>query len=194
MMRVSNIRRSTMNFQKEDLYLVVEGEVDEIFLNKILSFIPSKYNVRVRVANGNGNIPIHVNILKKIYSYSKIMVLYDLDANTNMEDLKRYLKNKQVNLKEEDIFFVNPCVEYLIALTKEVNTDKFRNKRDYSEIFKKYFGIGEYAGHIPQVENIVDQLTINDYNNFVDNLRKISSNDNVLPSTNFYKFIERIKK
>ena len=36
MMRVSNIRRSTMNFQKEDLYLVVEGEVDEIFLNKIL--------------------------------------------------------------------------------------------------------------------------------------------------------------
>ena len=194
MMRVSNIRRSTMNFQKEDLYLVVEGEVDEIFLNKILSFIPSKYNVRVRVANGNGNIPIHVNILKKIYSYSKIMVLYDLDANANMEDLKRYLKNKQVNLKEEDIFFVNPCVEYLIALTKEVNTDKFRNKRDYSEIFKKYFGIGEYAGHIPQVENIVDQLTINDYNNFVDNLRKISSNDNVLPSTNFYKFIERIKK
>lgn len=194
MMRVSNIRRSTMNFQKEDLYLVVEGEVDEIFLNKILSFIPSKYNVRVRVANGNGNIPIHVNILKKIYSYSKIMVLYDLDANTNMEDLKRYLKNKQVNLKEEDIFFVNPCVEYLIALTKEVNTDKFRNKRDYSELFKKYFGIGEYAGHIPQVENIVDQLTINDYNNFVDNLRKISSNDNVLPSTNFYKFIERIKK
>lgn len=194
MMKVSNIRRSTMNFQKEDLYLVVEGEVDEIFVNKILSFIPSKYNVRVRVANGNGNIPIHVNILKKIYSYSKIMVLYDLDANTNMEDLKRYLKNKQVNLKEEDIFFVNPCVEYLIALTKEVNTDKFKNKRDYAEIFKKYFGIGEYAGHIPQVENIVEQLTLNDYNNFVDNLRKISSNDSVLPSTNFYKFIEKIKK
>lgn len=194
MMKVSNIRRSTMNFQKEDLYLVVEGEVDEIFLNKILSFIPSKYNVRVRVANGNGNIPIHVNILKKIYSYSKIMVLYDLDANTNMEDLKRYLKNKQVNLKDEDIFFVNPCIEYLITLTKEVNTNKFKNKRDYSEIFKKYFAIGEYAGHIPQVENIVDQLTINDYNNFVDNLRKVSSNDNVLPSTNFYKFIERIKK
>ena len=45
-----------------------------------------------------------------------------------------------------------------------------------------------------EVESIVDQLTINDYNNFVDNLRKISSNDTVLPSTNFYKFIERIKK
>lgn len=194
MMRVSNIRRSTMNFQKEDLYLVVEGEVDEIFLNKILSFIPSKYNVRVRVANGNGNIPIHVNILKKIYSYSKIVVLYDLDASVNVEDLKRYLKNKQVNIKEEDIFFVNPCIEYLIVLTKEVNTNKFKNKRDYQELFKKYFGINEYAGHIPQVEQIIDQLTINDYNNFVDNLKKISSNDNVLPSTNFLSFIEKIRK
>jgi 5S rRNA maturation endonuclease (ribonuclease M5) len=193
-MRVSNLRRNTMNYQKEDLYLVVEGEVDEIFLNKILSFIPSKYNVRVRVANGNGNIPIHVNILKKIYSYSKIMVLYDLDANSNMEDIKRFLKNKQVSLKDDEIFFVNPCVEYLIVLTKEVNTNKFKNKRDYQELFKKYFGIGEYAGHIPQVEQIVDQLTFVDYNNFVDNLKKISNNDNVLPSTNFLGFIEKIRK
>ena len=189
MMRVSTIRRNTMNYQKEDLYLVVEGEVDEIFVSKILSFIPSKYNVRVRVANGNGNIPIHVNILKKIYSYSKIVVLYDLDANSNIDDIKRYLKNKQVNLKDDEIFFVNPCVEYLIVLTKEV-----KNKRDYQELFKKYFGVSEYAGHIPQVEQIVEQLTFSDYNNFVDNLKKVSSNDNVLPSTNFINFIDKIKK
>jgi 5S rRNA maturation endonuclease (ribonuclease M5) len=194
MMRVSNIRRNTRNYQKEDLYLVVEGEVDEIFINKILSFVPSKYNVRVRVANGNGNIPIHVNILKKIYSYSKIMVLYDLDASTTMDDLKRYLKNKQVSLKEEDIFFVNPCIEYLIVLTKEVNNNKFKNKRDYQELFKKYFGINEYSGHIPQVEQIVEQLTITDYNNFLDNLKKVSSNDNILPSTNFLEFLDKIRK
>ena len=194
MMRVSNIRRNTMNYQKEDLYLVVEGEVDEIFLNKMLSFVPSKYNVRVRVANGNGNIPIHVNILKKIYSYSKIMVLYDLDASVNLDDLKRYLKNKQVTLKEDEIFFVNPCIEYLIVLTKEVNNNKFKNKRDYQDLFKKYFSISDYAGHIPQVEQIVEQITISDYHNFVDNLKKVSSNDNVLPSTNFLGFIEKIKK
>lgn len=194
MMRVSNVRRVTRNFLKEDLYLVVEGEVDEIFLNKILSFFPTKYNVRVRVANGNGNIPIHVNILKKIYSYSQIMVMYDLDASNNKEDLKKYLRNKQVVLKDEDIFFVNPCIEYLIALTKEVNRDKYKGKRDYQDIFKKYFGISDYAGHIPQVEQIVEQLTVADFNNFLDNLRKISSDDNVLPSTNFLKFIERVKQ
>ena len=120
--------------------------------------------------------------------------MYDLDASATIDDLKRYLKNKQVTLKEDEIFFVNPCVEYLIVLTKEVNTNKFKNKRDYQELFKKYFGIGEYAGHIPQVEQIVEQLTISDYNNFVDNLKKVSSNDEVLPSTNFLKFIEKIRK
>ncbi len=194
MMRVSNIRRTTRNFLKEDLYLVVEGEVDEIFVNKIISFMSTRYNVRVRVANGNGNIPIHVNILKKIYSYSKIVVLYDLDANVNLEDIKRYLRNKQVVLKEDEIFFVNPCVEYLIALTKEVNRNKFKGKRDYQELFKKYFSISDYAGHIPQVENIVEQLTIEDFNNFLDNIKKVSSDDNVLPSTNFLDFINKIKK
>ena len=194
MMRVSNVRRATRNFLKEDLYLVVEGEVDEIFLNKILSFFPTKYNVRVRVANGNGNIPIHVNILKKIYSYSQIMVMYDLDASNTKDDLKRYLRNKQVSLKDEDIFFVNPCIEYLIVLTKEVNKDKYTGKRDYQDLFKKYFGVSDYAGHIPQVEQIVEQLTVNDFDNLLDNLRKISSDDSVLPSTNFLKFIERVKQ
>ena len=57
----------------------------EVVVNKIISFMSTKYNVRVRVANGNGNIPIHVNILKKIYSYSKIMVMYDLDGNNNLD-------------------------------------------------------------------------------------------------------------
>lgn len=194
MMKVSNLRRSTRSFLKEDLYLVVEGEVDEIFVNKIISFMSTKYNVRVRVANGNGNIPIHVNILKKIYSYSKIMVLYDLDASVNLDDIKRYLRNKQVTLKEDEIFFVNPCVEYLIVLTKEVNTNKFRNKRDYQELLKKYFNVSDYAGHIPQVENIVEQLNVVDFDNFVDNLRKVSSDDNMLPSTNFLYFIDKIRK
>lgn len=194
MMRVSNIRRTTRNFLKEDLYLVVEGEVDEIFVNKIVSFMSTRYNVRVRVANGNGNIPIHVNILKKIYSYSKIMVLYDLDASVNVEDIKRFLKNKQVTLKDDEIFFVNPCTEYLLVLVKEVNTNKFKNKRDYQELFKKYYGINEYAGHVPQVEEMVNQLTFEDYNNFVDNLKKVSHDDNTLPSTNFIRFIEKIEK
>lgn len=194
MMRVSNVRRTTRNFLKEDLYLVVEGEADEIFVNKIVSFIPTKYNVRVRVANGNGNIPIHVNILKKIYSYSKIVVLYDLDASVNVEDIKRFLKNKQVSLKEDEIFFVNPCTEYLLSLTKEFNTYKFKNKRDYQEIFKKHFGVSEYAGHVPQMEEMVDQLTLEDYNNFIDNLKRVSHDDNNLPSTNFLKFIEKISK
>ena len=126
--------RSTINlpYLKEDLYLVVEGEADELFVNKIISFISTKYNVRVRSASGNGNIPIHVNILKKIYSYSKILVLYDLDANFTIVDIQRFLKNKEVNLKDGDIFFVNPCIEYLIVLTKELNLDKFIHKKRLS--------------------------------------------------------------
>ena len=31
-------RRSNLEFLKEDLYLVVEGEIDEMFVSKIISF------------------------------------------------------------------------------------------------------------------------------------------------------------
>lgn len=186
--------RSNLEFLKEDLYLVVEGEIDEMFVNKIISFFPTKYNVRIRVANGNGNIPIHVNILKKIYSYSKIMVLYDLDGNSNLENINKYLKNKEVNLKKEDIFFINPCVEHLFLLAKVFNMEHLRIKKDYQPYFQKYYGVSDYAGHLPQVEEMIEQITYHDYCNFIDNLEKLSEDDNALPSSNFLKFINYIKR
>jgi 5S rRNA maturation endonuclease (ribonuclease M5) len=187
-------RKSNLEFLKEDLYLVVEGEIDEMFISKIISFFPTKYNVRIRVANGNGNIPIHVNILKKIYSYSKIMVLYDLDATNNLDTITKYLKNKEVTLKKEDIFFVNPCIEHLFLLVKELNNDKFRMKKDYQPFFLKYYGISDYAGHLPQVEEMIEQINYQDFNNFIDNLKRLSDDDNDLPSSNFLRFINYIKK
>ena len=194
MMKVSNLRRNTRNFLKEDLYLVVEGEVDEIFVNKIISFISTKYNVRVRVANGNGNIPIHVNILKKIYSYSKIMVMYDLDGNNNLDMISKYLKNKEVVLKRDDIFFVNPCIEHLFLLSKVYNDAGLKTKKDYQPYFQKYYGVSDYAGHLPQVEEMIENLTYNDYLTLIDNLKRLSEDDNDLPSSNFLRFLNFIKK
>ena len=186
------IRRTNLEFLKEDLYLVVEGEIDEMFISKIISFIKTKYNVRIRVANGNGNIPIHVNILKKIYSYSKIMVMYDLDASTNIEMIQKYLKNKQVNIKSEQIFFVNPCIEHLLLLVKEFNKDKLKTKKDYQPFFLKYYGVSDYAGHLNQVETMLDQINYEDFNNFMDNLKRLSDDDKTLPSTNFLRFLNYI--
>jgi len=187
-------RRTNLEFLKEDLYLVVEGEIDEMFVSKIISFIPTKYNVRIRVANGNGNIPIHVNILKKIYSYSKIMVLYDLDGNNNLDTINKYLKNKQVSLKREDIFFVNPCVEHLFLMVKECNFDPLRYKKDYQPFFSKYYGVNDYAGHLPQVEAMIEQINHHDFNNFMDNLKRMSEDDRDMPSSNFLRFLNYIKK
>ena len=46
----------------------------------------------------------------------------------------------------------------------------------------------------PQVENIVEQLNVSDFDNFIDNLKKVSDDDNVLPSTNFLRFIDVVKR
>ena len=186
-------RRSNLEFLKEDLYLVVEGEIDEMFVSKIISFIKSRFNVRIRVANGNGNIPIHVNILRKIYSYSKIFVMYDLDGSSNLDTIQKYLKNKQVSLKNDYIYFVNPSIEHLILLTKEYNSDALKTKRDYQPFFLKYFGVSDYAGHLNQVEEMLEQITYQDFENFVDNLKKLSEDDKSWPSSNFLKFINYIR-
>ena len=57
-------KRSNLEFLKEDLYLVVEGEIDEMFVSKIISFIPTKYNVRIRSFGHAGDGNLHVYICK----------------------------------------------------------------------------------------------------------------------------------
>ena len=38
---MSKTKRNNLEFLKEDLYLVVEGEIDEMFVSKIISFMPT---------------------------------------------------------------------------------------------------------------------------------------------------------
>jgi hypothetical protein len=54
--------------------------------------------------------------------------------------------------------------------------------------------VSDYAGHLPQVEEMIEQITYHDYCNFIDNLEKLSENDNDLPSSNFLRFINYIKR
>ena len=184
---------SRLPFSKEDIYLIVEGEVDEIFLDRIFSFFDKKYNVRIRVAGGNGNIPIHVNILKKIYSFSKIFVLYDLDANFTIKDIKKLLKNKEAIVKEDEIFFVNPCIEHLVVLCKFFENKKLKTKKDYQPLISKYYDLNYYGGHVPEMEKIVNKIFAEDYNRLMFNLSKTSTNDSDLPSSNFGYLVEKIK-
>ena len=94
----------------------------------------------------------------------------------------------------EDIYFVNPCVEHLFLTVKELNNSGFRTKKDYQPFFAKYYGVNDYAGHLPQVEEMIEKITYQDYLNFMDNLRKMSEDDNDMPSSNFLRFINFIKK
>ena len=79
-------------------------------------------------------------------------------------------------------------------LAKEFNNDKLRVKKDYQAYFQKYYGVSDYAGHLSQVEEMIDNLTKKDFDNFVDNLSRISENDRDLPSSNFLDFIDYIKR
>ena len=122
------------------------------------------------------------------------MVMYDLDGSNNLDTIVKYLKNKEVSLKKEDIYFVNPCVEHLFLLAKTYIDQSFKTKKDYQPYFQKYYGVSDYAGHLPQVEEMIEQITYHDYLNLLDNLRKISDSDNDLPSSNFLRFLNYIKR
>ena len=42
----------------------------------------------------------------------------------------------------------------------------------YQPYFQKYYGISDYAGHLPQVEEMIEQINHHDFANLVDNLKK----------------------
>ena len=85
-------------------------------------------------------------------------------------------------------------LEHFFLIAKEYNNERLKVKKDYQPYFQKHYGVSDYAGHLSQVEEMVDSLTKKDFDNFVDNISRISETDRDLPSSNFLDFINYIKR
>jgi hypothetical protein len=129
-------------------------------------------------------------------SYSLVLVFCDTDRIPS--EKYRMLKQK-INefhgrdVADEIVIFGNPCTMQIILS----HFDKIRltsqSKSVNSEYIEKYTGIKDYKATQEQRKILFNQISRSNYNTMKENIKKLSSNDEIISSSNFLKFIEKFE-
>jgi len=178
---------------KEKIYIVCEGVGDKIYLDKIFSLYESKYDIKVIPSSGKNKIIDKLREVLILHPHNKCFIFVDTDTE-GIKALENY--KKQMNQDEipctNNIYFVNPIIEYLYLITQvNMHPTNFYTKDKYRKLFERYFGIIEYTGIQKQYEQMVEKI---DLKAFEKNVNKIKKDINETPSSTIIDLVNKIKK
>lgn len=179
---------------------MVEGVGDKEFLNKLLNLdiLRLKYKVELVNAKGKNNILEKFKITKQTHSNSNVYIFIDLDGKGNKRIQEFQTQLKQKGLKEflgsQNIFFVNPIIEYFFLLSKKFSNPKIVSKDEYKPFIKECYGIDEYCCSLDQVQEIIKKISSDNFLTFLDNIKLINIEPNDLPSSNIRLLIDILQR
>lgn len=171
--------------------IICEGYEEFDYLTKLitLNVFSHNYIFTLRNAKGNGNVFSLYQYEYNSAYYDFVMVFIDTDQKPNKDYniIKEKIKMFHgINNPLELICFSSPCIMQLILLhftnIKLVTQDKSIN----SIFLKKYVSFdGIYRARADQRAAVCDAINRTNYVKMKRNLRNISNDDNVIPSSNY---------
>lgn len=180
---------------KPNLYVIVEGDSDYKFVERLKQLYESKYIVKIENAKSGNKIITKYKKINSIHPYTDIIVLYDLDDNKTLDDIINIYQNEEIEISKNQMYFINPFIELLFILCKERKGLKNTKKKQYQKIIKTIYDIDNYESTEEQNIKIMNQVHVEDIERLFKNIRDlISDDDKQLPSTNFPDFFDFIFK
>lgn len=171
---------------KEDIFFIYEGLTEDKFLNHLINIYENKFNVILVKANGVDKIKDKYKKKKKTFNYSRYALMYDLDGNKTVEDIKKQYKG--LDLSNTTFYFVNPNFELVLLIGKTNNPDIYSINKE----IENYYGVKEYRKQEKQVNKILKQIKEEEINNIFRRLKSISRNDKDIKSSNYYDLFNKI--
>ena len=181
--------------EKDKICIICEGNEEYDYFDKLktLGVWNQRYDFLLENAGGNGNIPARYQDKYQNGSYDLVLIFCD----TEKKPYEQYdeIKNKinafhgLDNASEEVVIFGNPCTMQIVLLHVAQILLKSPAKKTNSSYIKSYFGVDNYKGRKDQRDMIFDQITTSNYHQMCNALHKLSTDDSVVGSTNFLKYI-----
>ena len=116
---------------KPEIYLIYEGLTEEIFFKKISTIFTKKYNTIYKNAHGKDKIIKEYLKIKKLNPFANVLVMYDLDNEDNL--ILDLYKGKGIEIKNSNIYYINPSFESLLILIKS----KKNSQKRVIQIYRK---------------------------------------------------------
>ena len=181
---------------KSKICIICEGDEEYEYLDKLklLYLWSDEYNIELVNAKGNGNIPARYQDKFQNGSYNIVLVFCDTDKKPyeQYEDIKRKINEFHglTDAADDVVIFGNPCTMQIIILHWCDIILKSHKKKDNAPIIQECVGIENYKAREDQRNQLFAQITLDNYKKMCKRVKKLSTDDTVVGSSNFGKFID----
>lgn len=189
-------RRPIISKQKK-VCIICEGYEEYDYISKLLELKIWNYKYKFILINADANnkIPARYQDAYVNNSYDIVLIFCDTDTKPNEDYITIKEKIDKIhgikNSADMVTIFANPCTMQIILLHfADIKLDS--HKKEVNKVhIKTLTGVGSYNAKESQRTRLFNQITIGNYNDMVLNCKKLSTDDNIVGSTNFLIFIKR---
>ncbi len=183
-------------FTGSRICIICEGDEAYEALEKLISLEvwSREYCFLLENAEGNGNIPARYQDKYQNGAYDLILIFCDTDRKPYEQyvDIKRKINEFHGvrNAADKIVIYGNPCtMQIIIEHWGDVVLCSNNKKRNAPVIFD-LTGIEEYKGRREQRSELFSKITIENYQEMKERIKKLPSDDKVQGSTNFGRFLD----
>ena len=187
------------NIKSRRICIICEGDEERDYIKALL-------NKKVFSAKYSFAEPINAKSINNIFnrytdryqsnSYDLVLIFCDTDKGPSDEykNLKRKINAfHDVNVVDDVVIFGNPCTMQIIISHFADKKLTSQSKHINSKYIEEYTGIKNYDASEIKRKELFDLIKRSNYEIMKENIKKLSTNDNDVSSTNFLKFIERFE-
>lgn len=181
--------------EKDRICIICEGDEEYDYFDKLksLGVWNERYEFSLENAEGNGNIPARYQDKYQNGSYDLVLIFCDTEKKPyeQYEDIKNKVNaiHGLDNVADEVIIFGNPCTMQIVLLHITQVLLKSPAKKTNSKYIYSCFGVNNYKGRKDQRNIIFSQITKSNYYQMCNAIQSLSTDDTVVGSTNFLKYI-----
>lgn len=181
--------------EKDKICIICEGNEEYDYFSKLksLGVWNGRYDFTLENAEGNGNIPARYQDKYQNGSFDLVLIFCDTEKKPyeQYDDIKNKINTFHGfdNVADEVIIFGNPCTMQIVLLHVMSVTLKSPAKKTNSPHIKTCFGVDNYKGREDQRNAIFSQITEENYYQMCERVKELPTDDTVIGSTNFLKYI-----
>lgn len=185
-------------YKGKKICIICEGyeELDYIETLKSKAVFSNKYDFITVNAKSINTIIARYQEKYQSDSYSLVLIFCDTDKGPS--EKYKEIKQKINDFHGEDVtddivIFGNPCtMQIILSHFAEIKLTS-QSKTINSKYIKEYVGIDNYKATDEQRKELFSKIKRNNYEKMKENVAKLSTDDNVISSTNILKFIENFE-
>lgn len=192
------MRRTLPPVKSENRILVIcEGSEEYDYFDSLIKCRLWKHHIKLKNAQSIDRIAPLYEYIYQNNNYKLVIIFCDTEKApyTKFQALKSKINAYHANHAADSIvFFANPCTMQIILSHFDKISLKSNSKSDNARLIKKLTGIEEYTATEKQRKKLMNQINHDNYLTMKENLKQISTDHKVIPSTNALILFSQLEK